>query len=251
MADPVDTYRMPLLEHLRELRGRLITCLYTLFFTVTVSFFFANDIFAWLAAPMNDALHTTGHGTMAVTQAMEGFMVQMKVAGLTGVFVASPVLFWQVWKFVGPGLYEQEKRAVLPLVIASTGLFTAGAAFAYYGVFRFGFPIFLQMNGENVTAVLSIESYLGFVTTLLVSFGASFQLPIVIYFLARMGLVDHIDLIKGFRYSVVLIFVIAAVLTPPDVMSQMLMAGPLLVLYGIGIVVARLVSTKKRAIPAA
>lgn len=244
--DPVDEYRMPLLEHLRELRTRLIVCLWTVLITVVGCFFFANDIFAVLAAPMNDALVETGRGTMAVTQAMEGFMVQMKVAGLAGLFLASPVLFWQTWKFVGPGLYDQEKKAVLPLVAASTFLFVSGAVFCYFAVFKFGFPMFLDMNVEGVQAVLSIDSYLGMVTTLLVAFGASFQLPIVVYFLARVGLIDHLDMIRGFRYSVVGIFVVAAALTPPDVVSQMLMAAPLLVLYALGIGVARIFSTKKR-----
>jgi sec-independent protein translocase protein TatC len=246
--DPVDEYRMPLMDHLRELRARLIVCLWTVLITVVGSFFFANDIFAVLAAPMNDALAATGRGTMAVTQAMEGFMVQMKVAGLAGLFLSSPILFWQTWKFIAPGLYDQEKRLVLPLVASSTLLFVGGAVFCYLAVFRYGFPMFLDMNAEGVQAVLSIDSYLGMVTTLLVAFGVAFQLPIVVYFLARIGLIDHIDMIKGFRYSVVGIFVVAALLTPPDVVSQLLMAAPLLVLYGIGIGVARLFSTKNRAL---
>lgn len=250
-TDPVDEHRMPLMEHLRELRARLIVCLWALAITVVGSFFFANEIFTILAAPMNEALLETGRGTMAVTQAMEGFMVQMKVAGLTALFLSSPILFWQGWKFVGPGLYDQEKRLVLPLVTASTLLFVSGAVFCYFAVFKYGFPMFLDMNIEGVQAVLSIESYLGMVTTLLVAFGASFQLPIVVYFLARLGLIDHIDMIKGFRYSVVGIFVVAAILTPPDVVSQMLMAAPLLVLYVVGIGVARLSSTKKREIATA
>jgi sec-independent protein translocase protein TatC len=248
-ADPVDEYRMPLLEHLRELRARLIVAMWTLLVTVVVSFFFADRIFAVLAAPMVEALTTTGRGTMAVSQAMEGFMVQMKVAGLSALFLSSPVLFWQTWKFVGPGLYDQEKRAVLPLVGASTFLFLSGALFCYFAVFEYGFPMFLEMNGENVQAVLSIDSYLGMVTTLLVAFGVSFQLPVVVYFLARIGLIDHTDMIKGFRYSVVGIFVVAAILTPPDVVSQALMAAPLMLLYVVGIGVARVFSTKKRALP--
>ena len=249
--DPVDDYRMPLLEHLRELRQRLVVSLYTTVISVVVMFVFSNDIFAWLCAPMNAALQSTGKGSMAITEAMEGFMVQMKVAGLGGLFVAAPILFWQAWKFIAPGLYDTEKRVVMPLVIASTTLFLAGAAFCYKVVFVLGFPMFLQMNPDGVTAVLSIDSYLGMVTKLLIGFGAAFQLPIVIFFLARLGLVDHKDLIKGFRYAVVGIFVVAAVLTPgPDVMSQALMAIPLLLLYGIGILVARIFSTKRRA-PAA
>ncbi len=243
--DP-DDYRMPILEHLRELRGRIIVALATVAVSFALTFVFAQDIFDWLAAPMNVALKTTGRGTLAVTEATEGLFVQMRVAGFTALFMSSPVIFWQIWRFVAPGLYDTEKRWVLPLVTASTGLFLGGAAFAYYVVFRFGFPVFLSMNGEDVQAVLSISSYLGFATTVLVAFGASFQLPVVVWFLARLGLVDHIDLMHGFRYGLVGIFVVAGVLTPPDVISQVLMAGPLVLLYGVGIIVARFATTKKR-----
>jgi sec-independent protein translocase protein TatC len=245
--DPVDEARMPLLDHLRELRRRLIVCAWTVGIACIVGFVVSNDVFAWLSAPMDAALKSTGKGSLAVTEATEGFLVQMKVAGLVALFASSPVLFMQTWGFVGPGLYDNEKRAVMPLVASSTALFLSGAAFAYYVVFRYGFPFFLEMNGENVTAVLSINSYLSLVTTLFLAFGLSFQLPVVVWFLARMGLVDHLDLIRGFRYAVIGIFVIAAVLTPgPDILSQLLLAAPLLVLYGIGIVVARFATTKKR-----
>lgn len=243
-TDPVDSYRMPILEHLRELRQRVLVSLRTLLVTVIGSFFFANDLFQWLARPMNEALKATGAGTLAVTQTTEAFMVQMKVAGLAGVFLASPVLFWQVWRFVAPGLYDTEKKYVLPLVVASTFLFVTGAGFAYFGVFTYGFPLFLEMNGENVTAVLSIDSYLSFAITLLVAFGASFQLPVVVFFLARVGVLNHVDMIRGFRYGVVLIAVVAAILTPPDVVSMSMMGVPLLALYGLGILVARVFSTK-------
>lgn len=246
MTSAVDENRMPLLEHLRELRTRVITSMWTLVLSMSVCYIFANDIFAWLVKPMNDALHETGRGTLATTQALEGFMVQMKVAGLAGLFLASPVIFLQIWKFVAPGLYEHERRWVLPLVTASTTLFLSGAGFAYAVVFQYGFPVFLEMTPEDVQAVLSIDSYLNMATMLLVAFGASFQLPVVIYFLARLGIIDHLDLIRGFRYGMVIIFVVAAVLTPPDVVSQLLMAGPLILLYGVGIVVARFSSTKKR-----
>jgi sec-independent protein translocase protein TatC len=237
---------MPILEHLRELRSRLIVCVVTLLVAFAVTFAFANDIFAWLAAPMNAALKETGRGTLAVTVVMEGFLVQMRVAGYASLFIGSPVLFYQAWKFIAPGLYDAERRWVLPLVTVSTTLFVGGAAFAYFVVFKFGFPVFLEMNGENVQAVLSIDSYLGFAATILVAFGASFQLPIIVWFLSRLGLIDHIDMIRGFRYSIVAIVVVAGLLTPPDVISQMLMAIPLVVLYGASILVARVVSTKKR-----
>jgi len=239
-----DTFEMPLMEHLRELRKRVIVCVWAVLISVGLSFVFSTPIFDWLSAPMTDALRTTGKGTMAVSEATEAVVVQLKVAGIAGLFLASPVLAYQAWQFVAPGLYERERRNVLPLAFASTLLFGMGGAFAYYVVFRYGFPLFLNMNGENVQAVLSINSYLSFAITLLVAFGASFQLPIVIYFLARIGLINHRDLISGFRYGVVGIFAIAAVLTPPDVMSQLMMAGPLLLLYGVGIIVAWVFSTK-------
>lgn len=235
---------MSLMDHLRELRRRVIVCLQALAVGCVIGLAGASKIFAILCAPMNAALAETEHGTLAVTTATEGVFVQLKVAVFVALFIASPVIFWQIWKFVAPGLYDTEKRHVFPLVVASTSLFSLGAAFAYFVVFHFGFPVFLKMNGEGVTAVLSIDSYLTFATTLLVAFGASFQLPVVIWFMSRIGLVNHRDLIRGFRYSIVIIFVIAAILTPPDVLSQMMMAVPLCALYAIGIVVSYFSSTK-------
>lgn len=249
--DPVESYRMPLLDHLRELRSRLTLSMWVLVVAVGACFAFAPELFHWLAAPMNAALLQHGKGTLAVTEAMEGVYVQMKVAGLAGLFLASPVLFFQIWRFVAPGLYDNERKAVLPLVGASTFLFLLGGAFTYFVVFRYGFPLFLKMSGEDVMPVLSISAYLGMATTLIVAFGVAFQLPVVIYFLSRLGLVNHRDLIRGFRYSVVGIFAVAAVLTPPDVFSQLMMAAPLVVLYLVGIVVSWAFSTKPVTPPAA
>lgn len=246
MTPTPDDYRMPILEHLRELRTRIIVCLWVVVLSFGLSFSFANDLFAVIAAPMNEALAQTGRGTLAVTQALEGFNVQVRISVLASVFLSSPVLFYQLWRFVAPALYDAEKRWVMPLMAASTFLFSSGAVFAYFVVFKFGFPVFLEMNGENVTAVLSIQSYLDFATTVLVAFGLAFQLPVVIWFLSRLGLIDHLDLIRGFRYGLVAIVTIAGILTPPDVISQLLMAGPMVVLYGVGIGVARVASTKKR-----
>lgn len=243
-SEQADTFEMPLMDHLRELRRRVIASGWALIIGVALSFGFAGPIFDWLSAPMVAALKETGKGSLAVTQTMEGFMVQMKVAGIGGLFLASPVIAYQIWQFVAPGLYERERRSVVPLSLSSTALFLGGGAFAYFGVFRLGFPFFLSMNGDNVTAVLSIDGYLTFVVTLLAAFGLSFQLPVVVYFLARLGVINHRDLIRGFRYGVVGIFILAGVLSPPDVLSQFLMAGPLLILYGVGIVVAYFFSTK-------
>jgi len=245
-GDPVEAYRMPLMEHLEELRKRLIWSGGAVVVACVVCMGFSNQIWAFLVAPMNDALHHSGHGTMAMTTAMEGFVTMIKVAGIAGLLIASPVVFFNIWKFVAPGLYEHERKPVLPLVLSSTSLFFTGMAFGYFVIFKYAFPYFLEFAGPDVEAVLSIDSYLGMATKLLLAFGISFQLPIVVYFLARIGLIDARDMIVGFKYGIVAIFFVSAVLTPPDVLSQLLMAGPLLVLYGVGIIIAHFVSTKNR-----
>lgn len=244
--DPVENYRMPLLEHLVELRTRVVRALAAMLICCIGCMVFAEDIWALLVQPMNDALAATGRGTMAMTTAMEGFLTMLKVAGLAGLLLSSPYVFWQAWQFVAPGLYPHEKKPILPLVLSSTLLFALGTAFGYFGIFKYAFPYFLDFAGEDVQAVLSIDAYLGMATKLLLAFGISFQLPIVVYFLARIGLIDARDMIGGFRYSVVGIFVVAAILTPPDVVSQLMMAAPLIVLYGVGIIIAFFVSTKVR-----
>lgn len=244
IADPVESYRMPLLEHLAELRTRLMWAGGAFIVGTLACLAFVQDIWLFLVAPMNDALVETGRGTMAMTEPLEGFITYLKVAGLAGVTVSSPVISYHTWKFVAPGLYPKEQKFILPLVFSSTSLFLAGASFAYLVIFKYAFPYFLVLTTEDVQAVLSIQSYLKMVVRLLLAFGFSFQLPVVVYFLARAGFIHHRDMITGFRYSLVGIFVVAAMLTPPDPASQMLMAGPLILLYGVGIIVAKIFSTK-------
>jgi sec-independent protein translocase protein TatC len=239
---------MPLLEHLREARTRLLWVAKAAVPAVALGFWSSDHVFAFLCAPMNQALATTGKGTLAVVQATEGFMVQMKVALLVAAFALTPVIAWHIWAFVAPGLYAHERRTVLPLAFFSTMLFLAGSVFCYLTIFTYGFPLFLEMNGEGVQAVISIDSYLSLCTTMLLSFGVAFQLPIGCWFAARMGWVDGRDLMHGFRYAIVAIFVVSAILTPsPDALSQFLMALPLTLLYGIGVGVAALSTTKVRA----
>lgn len=243
--DPVESFQMPLMEHLLELRRRLLWTLVAVTLTVVGALAFVQDIWDFLVAPMNDALHGT-NGTMAITEPLEGFMTYLKVAGVAGVTAATPVIFWQFWRFVAPGLYPNEKRYVLPLVLSSTTLFLLGATFCYFVIFKFAFPYFISVTAADVQAVLSISAYLSLVTKMLLAFGASFQLPVIVFVLARMGLIDHLDMVRFFRYAIVAIFVVAAILTPPDVLSQVLMAAPLTVLYIIGIAIAWLFSTKVR-----
>jgi len=243
-TDSVEASRMPLLEHLRELRKRLIITLVATGFGCAISFFFVLEIWDFLVAPMQDALETSGKGSMAITEPLEGFVTQLKVAAVAGLGFASPIIFYQVWKFVAPGLYPKEQHMIIPLVIASTILFLGGVAFGYTVIFRFAFSFFLEVTPDDVEAMLSINSYLAIATRLLVAFGLCFQLPVVVFFLARIGLIHHRDMINGFRYAIVTIFGLAAFLTPPDVISQLLLAGPLMFLYGVGIIIAKVCSTK-------
>ncbi len=244
---PVESYRMSILEHLRELRTRFIIIGGVSLFTCTIAFVFAQQIFGFLVDPMNVALQAHGEGTMAITDPMEGIITYLKVGLLAGLLAAAPVIFYQIWAFIAPGLYAREKRTVLPLVFASTVLFFGGASFGYFVIFRYGFEFFLSViDPAETSAVLSINAYLITATKLLAAFGFSFQLPVVVFFLARIGLIDAKDMIKGFRYAIVGIFLIAAFITPPDPLTQSLMAGPLCFLYGVGIIVAWLFSTKER-----
>ena len=244
--DPVAAYQMPLLEHLRELRTRLVICLVATAIGIAACFNYTNLIWDFLVAPMNRALEESGRGSMVIIEPLEGFLTYLKVALVAGLGVSSPVLSYQIWRFVAPALYPKEKRLVIPLMFASTGLFLSGAAFCYFVIFQFAFPFFIEITATDVQASLSIAAYLGLATRLLVAFGLCFQLPVVVFFLARIGLIDARDMVVSFRYAVVGIFVLSAMLTPPDVLSQILMAAPMLVLYVIGIAVAWLFTTKER-----
>jgi sec-independent protein translocase protein TatC len=242
--DPVDNFRMPLLEHLRELRKRFIVSAVAVFIGIGITFWYVDPIWDFLLEPITEAMGN--EGTMAITEPLEGFLTYLKIAAISGFALASPVVFYQFWKFVAPGLYPKEQKRLMPLVVASTLLFLLGAAFAYFVIFDLAFQFLLEYIPDETLPVLSINSYLSIVARLLLAFGLSFQLPIIVYFLARIGLIDHRDMMYFFKYAVVAIFVLASFLTPPDMVSQVLMAIPLTILYGLGIIVARIFSTKVR-----
>ena len=244
--DPVEAYQMPLMEHLREMRTRLIWAIGATVVGIALCFNFVDQIWDFLVSPMNEALEKSGRGHMVIIEPLEGFLTYLKVALVAGLGVASPMISYQLWKFVAPALYPKEKRLVVPLMFASTFLFLSGGAFCYFVIFKFAFPFFIEITAADVEASLSIAAYLGLATRLLVAFGVCFQLPVVVFFFARMGLIDHRDMITFFRYGLVGIFVLSAMLTPPDVLSQLLMAAPMTLLYGVGIGVAWIFTTKER-----
>lgn len=248
VADEVEQNRMPLLDHLIELRTRMMWAGGALILGMLVSLAVVDEIYAWLVAPFQLAILEAGveGGLAIVNSPFEGIYTWLRVAFFGGLAMASPVIALQGWLFVAPGLYSSEKKVIIPLAITSTGLFFGGALFCYYVIFPYAFPFFLQVIDAQAT--LSISGYLSAILKMMAAFGASFQLPVVTFFLARIGLIDHKDMVGSFRYAVVAIFALAAVITPPDVLTQSLLAGPLIVLYCISIGVAWLFTTKDRSL---
>jgi len=244
--NPVADFQMPLMEHLRELRTRLIIAIVSVVTCMCLAFLVAPHIWSFLSTPMTDAIEAQGHGMMAITSPVEGIVTYLRVAFIAGLFLAAPIVFYQFWSFVAPGLYPKEQKIVLPLVFASTTLFLLGAAFGYAVIFRYAFPFFLAIVEGHAESVISISAYLSTATRMLFAFGLCFQLPVIAFFLARIGMIDAKDMRQGFKYAIVGMFVVSAMITPPDVMTQILMAGPLISLYGIGMLVAKLTSTKQR-----
>jgi sec-independent protein translocase protein TatC len=230
------------IEHLEELRKRLIISLIAVGIGFGISYFFSKEIFHLLAIPLQKNLPPGA--TMIFTSLPEAFFTYLKVALLTGIFVASPVILYQLWLFVAPALYSHEKKYVIPFVIFSTLFFVGGAAFGYFIVFRYGFQFFMGFATDFIQPAPKLKEYLSFCSMLLLAFGLTFELPLFIFFLAKLGVVDAQMLIRNWRYVILGTFVFAAILTPPDVITQVMMAGPLLVLYALSIWVAQVFGRK-------
>lgn len=230
--------------HLTDLRKRLVNIILILTVAFFVCFNFYEPILEWMMIPAKEAL--PANSQMVAVEIQETFFTALKVAFFAGFFFSLPAIFWQVWMFLAPGLYEHEKKLVIPFVFFATLQFVMGALFAYYFVVPVGFSFLINFGSTVVTVMPSIGMYVDFFTKLMLGFGISFELPVIIFFLAKVGLVDDQNLKDFFRYAVVLIFIIAAVLTPPDVISQLLMAAPLLLLYGVSIWIAKVVNPRQK-----
>ena len=233
--------------HLVELRKRLAISIFAVMVCFGLCFLFWNPLLAWMTAPLKQALPAGSN--IVFTQVQEPFFTAMKVAFFAGLILALPVIFWQFWLFVAPGLYENEKKYVIPFVISATFMFICGAAFCYYVVVPLGFQFLINFGGQLFTAMPSIGEYVGFFTKILIAFGISFELPVITFFLAKIGLIDDLILKKYFRYAIIIIFTFSAIVTPPDVLSQFLMAVPLLGLYGLSILIAKSASQKDESEP--
>ena len=223
--------------HIADLRKRLVISSITVVIMFFACFSFYEPILEWMMAPVKHAL-PVGTSMIAV-EIQETFFTAMKVAFFAGFIISLPVIFWQLWLFLAPGLYDHEKKLVVPFVFFATLMFLLGAAFAYYIVVPIGFDFLIAFGNSVVSVLPSIGKYVGFFTKLLIGFGIAFELPVITFFLAKIGIVNDQMLKDFFRYAVVLIFIISAILTPPDVISQVLMAAPLLILYGVSIYIAK------------
>jgi sec-independent protein translocase protein TatC len=236
-VDDLDASRAPLLDHLIELRRRLLYCVAALVVSFFVAFYFAEQIFAFLVHPLAAA----GQTKVIYTQIFEAFFVQVKVAFFAAMMLSFPVIANQLWQFVAPGLYRQEKKALLPFLLATPVLFIGGAAMAYYIAVPMALHFLLSYQGDlggGVTqeALPSVANYLSFVMQFLFAFGVSFLLPVVLMLLERAGIVTRKQLIGARRYAIVGSFAVAAVLTPPDIGSQLLLAIPLCLLYELALI---------------
>jgi sec-independent protein translocase protein TatC len=235
--------------HLIELRKRLAISVSSLFVMFFVMFYFHEPILEWIVAPLNSALMEVGKvslhaadGMVTTNQVGGAFFVALKVSFFAAIIGALPIILAQLWAFVAPALYANEKKMVLPFILGGTIMFSIGVLFAYYIVTPFGFDFLITFGSFKFTPLINIEDYVGFFTKIMFGFGIAFELPVFAYFLAILGMVNDRQMIDFFRYAIVLIFIVAALLTPPDVLTQLLMALPLTLLYGASILIVRAVN---------
>ncbi len=244
MIQDIDDTKMPLLDHLIELRRRLLWSVVALAIGFFICLYFARDIFAFLAQPLLKA----GQGKIIYTDIFEAFFVEIKVAFFSAMMLAFPVIATQIWRFVAPGLYANEKKAFLPFLLMTPVLFTAGAAMAYYVAMPVALQFLLGFSGDvggiQQEALPGVGNYLGFVMKFLFGFGVAFLLPVLLMLLERAGIVTLAQLKAGRRYAVVGIAAVSAVLTPPDILSQILLLVPMYLLYELAIIAIRLTGQK-------
>ena len=234
-----DGAKMSFLDHLDELRKRLIACVWGLLVGCAIGFIFVQRIQNFIWMPLYENLHATNGAKFMFTTGFEPFMLTMKIGALAGLMIALPFVVYQLWLFIAPGLYTHEKKLAVPFVVFCTLFFMMGAAFSHYAAFPWTWKFFLGWETEYMEFRPSIGEVFGLYVKMMLGFGLIFQMPMVVFFLARMGVVTAGFMVRNTNYAVLIIFIVAAVVSPgTDVVSQCLMAGPMLGLYGLSVLVA-------------
>lgn len=233
----VELPKMSFLDHLEELRKRLIVSIIAIGVAFLACWNFADKIYAWVEAPLTKLL-PLGDRKLAYTHLTEPFMLYMKVAFFAAIFVSSPIIMWQVWRFISPGLYKRERRMAAPFIIFATAFFVVGGYFGYRVILPGACAFFVE-TGRQFKQMIKIDEYFGFASSIMLASGAIFETPILIFFLARLGIVTPAFLLQKAKWAIVLSFIIAAILTPsPDMVNQTMLALPMIGLYFIGVGVA-------------
>jgi len=241
----VEEGKLPITDHLEELRWRLVKCLIAIAVGFCITYAFAQQIFDLLTSPLVSVMPKGSK--LIYTSLQEAFVTYLKVSFFAGFFLSTPVIFYQIWKFVMPGLYEYERRYVFAFVLIASFFFLLGASFAFFVVFPFGFKFFMSFSNNNIQALPAMKDYLSLCMSLLLAFGFTFEMPVIMYFLARMGVVNHLMLRKQRKYAILIIAIVAAILTPPDVLSMALLGIPLWILYEISVWISYFVGKSKTA----
>jgi len=243
----MDEKKQPLTSHLQELRKRLVLSFIAVGVGFVICYAFSENLFAILSQPLLKMMPSGG--TLIFTSVAEAFFTYMKVAFIAGIILTSPFVLFQVWAFVAPGLYRHEKRYVIPFVVAGSFFFVLGILFAYFVAIPVGFKFLLGYATDFIKPMPSMKEYLSFSIKFLLVFGLVFEFPVVLVLLARIGVVDAKTMARHRKYAILLIFVFAAVMTPPDIVSQLLMAIPLMGLYELSILLSKVFGKKKKADP--